>query len=223
MQNAENAVKEAELALNSAVEQSQQTEIVASADGTIYYSLSVDEEVKSGDVIAKIGDEKNIWIEAEVSEEIFNQVALGKKVSYSIDGHNLTGTVTEKISPPEPEPEKIEEKVEEIPAENVAEQNSEQKNSEQKSETEKISEPEKNSAEEKNSADKNSEQKNSEQNLENEKNTDAENKSEVGEEKISEEVSSEPAEKKFILKVSVPAERDFDLKLLSETVLKISL
>ena len=192
LQNAENAVKEAELALNVAVEQSKQTEIIAPADGVVYYSFAVDEEIKAGDIIAKIGDDKNVWIEAEVSEDIFNQVALGKKVSYSIDGHNLSGTVTEKISPPEPE------KVEEVVAENsTAETPDAEKPA--GTATEKV--------EEQNSPPP--EQATPEQTAE-------ENKSEVSEEK--------PAEpEKYLLKVSIPADRDFELKLLAETTLKISL
>ena len=192
LQNAENAVKEAEIALNAAVEQSKQTEITAPVDGTIYNSFKVDEEVKSGDLIAKIGDEKNIWIEAEVTEEIFNQVALGKKVSYSIDGHELSGTVTEKISP---QPE--------VPAEP----------------TENISETEQNNSQQNNPPQQNAEvsaEKNSEQPAEN--NSDAEKN--IPEEKNS---APEPEPQKFILKVSIPADRDFNLKLLSETTLKISM
>ena len=195
LQNAENAVKEAELALNVAVEQSKQTEIIAPADGVVYYSFAVDEEIKAGDVIAKIGDDKNVWIEAEVTEDIFNQVALGKKVSYSIDGHNLAGTVTEKIAPAPPEPEKVEE----IPADPAttpdAEKTAEQNPQPAETATEKNSPP--------------TEQVTPEQTAE-------ENKSETAEEK--------PAEpEKYLLKVSIPADRDFDLKLLTETTLKISM
>ncbi len=186
LQNAENALKEAELALNVAVEQSKQTEITAPVDGVVYYPFLADEEIKSGDIIAKIGDDKNVWIEAEVSEEIFNQISLGKKVSYTIDGKNLSGTVTEKISS-QPEPEKVEEVIAETP--------DAEKNSEQNSDAEKNSPP--------------PEQEKSEPIAE-------ENKSEVAE-----EIPAEP--EKFVLKVSIPAERDFDLKLLSETTLKISI
>ncbi len=143
LQSAENAVKQAEMALNSALEQSHQTEITAPADGVIYYNYLVDEEIQAGDAVAKIGDAQNIWIEAEVTEDIFNQVPLGKKISYTIDNHDLSGTLIEKISPtPQTEVE----------------------------------------------------------------NPEVEN--------------SEP---KFVFRISIPAERDFDLKLLSETTLKINL
>ena len=187
LQNAENAVKEAELALNVAVEQSKQTEITAPVDGVIYYSFAVDDEIKAGDIIAKIGDDKNVWIEAEVTEEIFNQVPLGKKVNYTIDGHDLSGTLTEKIAPQPPEPEKVEEETATPEAEKPAE-----------TPTEKNSPP--------------PEQVTTEQ-------TAQENKSEVAEEQA--EDVAPPENDKFIFKVSIPADRDFNLKLLSETTLKI--
>ena len=201
LQNAENAVKEAELALNVAVEQSKQTEITAPVDGVVYYNYTADEEIKAGDVIAKIGDDKNVWIEAEVTEDIFQQVSLGKKVSYTIDGHNLSGTVTEKISP-QPEPEKVEE----VPAEPATTPDAEKpaETATAETSTEKTPPPEQVKPEP----------------------TAEENKSEVVEEKPAEEVPAEEktAEpEKFILKVSIPAERDFNLKLLEETTLKISL
>jgi len=211
LQNAENAVKEAELALNVAVEQSKQTEITAPVDGVIYYNFAADEEIKAGDVIAKIGDDKNVWIEAEVTEEIFNQVALGKKVSYAIDGHNLSGTVTEKIAPAPPEPEKLEEVTAEETAENkTAETSDTEKPAETatpETSTEKTPPPE---------------QVKPEQTAEENNSETAENKTEVTEEKTAEEVA-EPEPEKYLLKVSIPADRDFDLKLLSETTLKISL
>ena len=205
LQNAENALKEAELALNVAVEQSKQTEITAPTDGVIYYSFAVDEEMKAGDIIAKIGDDKNVWIEAEVTEDIFNQVALGKKVSYSIEGHNLAGTVTEKIAPQPPEPEKLEEVTAETETTPDAEKTAETATAEQNSQPAETS-TEKNSPP--------PEQVTPEPTAE-------ENKSEVAEEKTAEEVPAEP--EKYLLKVSIPADRDFELKLLAETTLKISL
>ena len=96
---AENAIKQAELSLNVALQEAQQTEIIAPVDGTIYYSAEIDKDLSAGDAIAKIGDSKELWLAAEVSEDIFNKVPLGKLVSYSIDGNNLTGIVIEKISP----------------------------------------------------------------------------------------------------------------------------
>ncbi|MBR5913593.1 MAG: biotin/lipoyl-binding protein [Selenomonadaceae bacterium] len=96
---AENAVKQAELSLNVAQQQALQTEIVAPVDGTLYYSAEVDKDLNAGDVVAKVGDSNELWLAAEVSEETFNKVSLGKLVNYSIDGKNLTGIVIEKIAP----------------------------------------------------------------------------------------------------------------------------
>ena len=211
LKNAENAVKAAEMALNAAVQQSQQTEITAPADGIIYYSYLVGEEFQAGDVIAKIGDNKNVWIEAEVTEDIFNQISLGKKVSYTIDGHNLSGTLIEKIAPPAPEPEPV--KDEEVPAEDKtetsetpAENSAEVKNENQPVETPAENKP----AETSKSEPPTEENKNAEE-------TATEDKP------VNENAEEEKMPDKFIIKVSIPTERDFDLKLLSETTLKISL
>ena len=101
LQNAENAIKQAELSLNVALQEAQETEVTAPVSGTIYYSAIVDEEFNAGNSLAKIGDSNELWLEAEVSEEIFNKVALGHPVDYVLDGYNLSGTVTEKIAPDE--------------------------------------------------------------------------------------------------------------------------
>ena len=191
LQNAENAVKQAEMALNAAVQQSNQTEITAPVDGIIYYSVEIEQDIQAGDVIAKIGDDKNVWIEAEVTEDIFKEITLGKKVNYSIDGNNLSGTVIEKISPPKPE----EVKDEEFPAE-------ENLNAE--------TSPAENPSAQDNSAEKNPPDQSAEENKSAEENSTAENPKE------------EPQEEKFIIRVSIPDERDFDLNLLAETTLKIT-
>ena len=116
---AENAIKQAELSLNVALQEAQQTEIIALVDGTIYYSAELEKDLQAGDVVAKIGDSNELWLAAEVSEDIFNQIPLGKLVSYTIDGNNLTGIVIEKISP-DPEPaEVIEPAAENVPTENT--------------------------------------------------------------------------------------------------------
>ncbi len=99
LRGAELAIKQAELSLNVARQEAQQTEIIAPVDGTIYYSVEVDEEINAGDVAARVGDSNELWLEAELTESQFNKISLGKLVSYVIDGNNLTGTVIEKIEP----------------------------------------------------------------------------------------------------------------------------
>ena len=100
---AESAIKQAELALNVARQEAQQTEITAPFSGIIYYAAAVDENLSAGEVVAKIGNDKELWLEAEVDEDLFNKISLGKKVSYIIDGKIFSGTLTEKISPTKPE------------------------------------------------------------------------------------------------------------------------
>ncbi len=122
---AESAIKQAELALNVARQEAQQTEITAPFSGIIYYAAAVEEDLSAGEVVAKIGSGKELWLEAEVTEDFFNKISLGKKVSYTIDGKNFSGTLTEKIEPT---------KVEETPQEETPP--AEEKLSEEKPPTE---------------------------------------------------------------------------------------
>ena len=103
LSGAEKAIKQAELSLNVARQQARETDLIAPIDGIIYYNTTPENEVNAGDVSAKIGGGKDLWIEAEVSEEIFTRIPLGKLANYSIDGKNFSGTVIEKILPEEPE------------------------------------------------------------------------------------------------------------------------
>lgn len=103
LSTAESAIKQAELALNVAKQEAQQTEIIAPVDGIIYYSAQAEEDLSAGDVVAKVGSDKELWLEAEVDENIFEKIPLGKKVSYQIEGKILEGTLIEKISPEENE------------------------------------------------------------------------------------------------------------------------
>ena len=102
MATAESAIKQAELALNVAKQTAQKTEITAPVSGVIYYSVENENDLEAGGIVAKVGDSKELWLEAEVTEDIFNKITLGKKVNYNLDNKNLSGTVIEKISPTEP-------------------------------------------------------------------------------------------------------------------------
>lgn len=99
LQNAENAIKQAELSLKVAMQEAQETEVTAPVNGTIYYSAEIEKELIAGNSIAKIGDSNELWLEAEVSEDIFNKIPLGKPVDYVLAGYDLSGTVIEKIAP----------------------------------------------------------------------------------------------------------------------------
>ena len=108
LQNAENAIKQAELSLNVALQEAQETEVIAPVSGAIYYSAEVEKEVMAGNSIAKIGDSRELWLAAEVSQEIFDKVNLGSPVDYNLEGANLSGTVIEKIEPNIKDPTEIE-------------------------------------------------------------------------------------------------------------------
>ena len=99
LNGAQLAIKQAELSLNVARQEAQQTDVVSPVDGTIYYGVEIDEEVKAGDVVARVGDSNELWLETEVTESQFDKISLGKLVNYVIDGNNLIGTVMEKIAP----------------------------------------------------------------------------------------------------------------------------
>lgn len=96
---AEQAVKQAELSLNVALQESRQTEVVAPVSGTIFYGAELEKDLTAGDSVATIGDSGELWLEVEVTEEVFNKIPLGKLVTYSIDGKQLVGTVIEKLKP----------------------------------------------------------------------------------------------------------------------------
>lgn len=96
---ADQAIKQAELSLNAAKQEARETAVVAPVSGTIYYGVEVEETLTAGDSVSRIGDSRELWLEAEVSEEVFNKIPLGKLATYVIDGKELHGTVIEKIKP----------------------------------------------------------------------------------------------------------------------------
>ena len=96
---AEQAIKQAELSLNVARQEARESDVIAPVSGTIYYGVEVEQDLAAGDGVSRIGDSRELWLEAEVTEEIFNKIKLGKLASYTIDGKEIFGTVIEKIKP----------------------------------------------------------------------------------------------------------------------------
>ena len=96
---AEQAIKQAELSLNVAKQEARETEVIAPVNGTIYYGVEGDQQLTAGDSVARIGDSREMWVEAEVSEEVFDKIPLGKLVTYKIDGKEIQGTVIDKLKP----------------------------------------------------------------------------------------------------------------------------
>ena len=197
---AESAIKQAELALNVARQEAQQTEITAPFSGIIYYAAAVDEDLSAGEIVAKIGNNKELWLEAEVTEDFFNKISLGKIVSYSIDGKNFSGTLTEKISPTKPE-------------ENISE---ETPSAEEKLTEEKL--PEENSPPEENKSAETPPEGNQ---LEPIPEKPAEEIPQVENKNPSD--SAEPVNDKFILKFSIPPESEIDFKPTEKITVNIDL
>ena len=111
LEGAAQAIRQAELSLNIAKQEARETDVIAPVSGTIYYGVEVDNDLTAGDSIARIGDSRELWIEAEVTEEVFDKITLGKLASCTIDGKEFFGTVMEKIRP------NVEEPAEETPVE----------------------------------------------------------------------------------------------------------
>lgn len=99
LEGAQLAIRQAEMSLNTARQEALQTQVYAPISGTVYYNVAAEQDVVAGEPVAKVGDGTNLWLEAEVTEDQFYRIALGKLVSYFIEGHQFNGTVIEKIMP----------------------------------------------------------------------------------------------------------------------------
>lgn len=100
VKQAELAVKQAEAALANAQADAQATDIVAPASGTVYYTdVQEGSEVKAGDTIVNVGDADNLWVEAKIRQEDKDKVRLGQFASYTIEGHELQGSVQDIRDP----------------------------------------------------------------------------------------------------------------------------
>ncbi len=111
LEGAAQAIKQAELSLNVARQEARETDVVSPVNGTIYYGVKGGQDLAAGESVARIGDSRELWIEAVVTEEVFDKITLGKLASCTIDGKEIFGTVMEKIRPNVAEP------VEETPIE----------------------------------------------------------------------------------------------------------
>ena len=99
IESAEISLRQAQAALASAKQESQATEIIAPIDGNFYpVDIQVGSNVKAGQVIARIGDTSDLWIEAKVSEDQLKKIQLGQLVSYELNGKNLEGTIIEILT-----------------------------------------------------------------------------------------------------------------------------
>ena len=96
---AEQAIKQAELSLNVARQEARETDVIAPVSGAIYYGVEAETDLSAGDFVARICDKRELWVEAVVTEEVFDKISLGKFATVTIDGKEFSGTVMEKLKP----------------------------------------------------------------------------------------------------------------------------
>lgn len=96
---AQHQVERAKQALLAVTEQPQYIQIESPVDGTVYFNgFSIGDEVTAGQVVFKVGDVNEVWIEAEVPMANKEQLVLGQFVKYQVDKYskeNFSGTVYE--------------------------------------------------------------------------------------------------------------------------------
>ncbi len=231
---ADQAIKQAELSLNAAKQEARETDVVAPVSGTIYYGVEVEQTLTAGDSVSRIGDSRELWLEAEVSEEVFNKIPLGKLATYVIDGKELHGTVIEKIKPniaetPEESTEPIElpeiPTSENAPAQLIGENPAQPNENPSSTET-----PAENQPQAVQAAVETVETDNSATNLKIKQIIDSvrQKKAQPTENPQAPKIpdkfeEQEKPNDKFIIKISLPAERDFELRPNTKTTVKIKI
>lgn len=94
--NAQIQLNQAKAALDQAQSDDNYTDITAPVAGIIYTTdFKKGDELKQGDVFLNVGNTKNLWVQAPLTEQQYGKVRPGQFVRYSVDGIDLTGTVLE--------------------------------------------------------------------------------------------------------------------------------
>ena len=89
-------LNQAKAALDQAQSDDNFADITAPVSGIIYLTdFKQGDELKQGDVFINVGNTKNLWVEAPLTEEQYAKVRQGQFVHYSVDDMDLTGTVLE--------------------------------------------------------------------------------------------------------------------------------
>ncbi len=103
VRRAEIQVNQARMALEQAKTSSSATEITAPVDGMVYLNgIENGSEIKAGDVVAYVGNDNDIWVEAYLSQSESDYALLGQLAYFFVDRIKYEGTVVEVI-PPEQE------------------------------------------------------------------------------------------------------------------------
>ena len=89
-------LEQAQAALKQAQSDKNYADITAPVSGIVYLTdFKQGDSLKENDVFLNIGNTKNLWVEAPLTEEQYNKVHPGQFVNYTVDDLNLTGTVLE--------------------------------------------------------------------------------------------------------------------------------
>ena len=89
-------LEQAQAALKQAQSDKNYADITAPVSGIVYLTdFKQGDSLKENDVLLNIGNTKNLWVEAPLTEEQYNKVHPGQFVNYTVDDLNLTGTVLE--------------------------------------------------------------------------------------------------------------------------------
>ena len=89
-------LEQAQAALKQAQSDENYADITAPVSGIVYLTnFNQGDSLKENDVLLNIGNTKNLWVEAPLTEEQYNKVHPGQFVNYTVDDLNLTGTVLE--------------------------------------------------------------------------------------------------------------------------------
>ncbi len=94
--NAQIQLNQAKAALDQAQSDDNYADITAPVSGIIYLTdFKQGDSLKQGDVFMDVGNTKNLWVEAPLTEEQYGKVHPGQFVHYTVDDMDLTGTVLE--------------------------------------------------------------------------------------------------------------------------------
>ena len=89
-------LEQAQAALKQAQSDENYADITAPVSGIVYLTdFKQGDSLKENDDFLNIGNTKNLWVEAPLTEEQYNKVHPGQFVNYTVDDLNLTGTVLE--------------------------------------------------------------------------------------------------------------------------------
>ncbi len=104
IKRAEQQVNQTRAALERAKNNAGATEITATVDGVVYLNnLEEGAEIRPGDVVAYVGNDADIWVEAYLNPNEADYASMGQIAAFYVDRKKYDGTIVEIIEPDETE------------------------------------------------------------------------------------------------------------------------